>query len=79
MPVLQALLTVSEVTSGAASTSIADLEAALEVAKTDRFYNKLSNTGLQAFSSMHILTIPHLQNTIVMIFNDGANRFCTQF
>ena len=36
-PVLQAILTVSEVTSGAASTSVADLEAAPEVTQTRPF------------------------------------------
>ena len=33
-PVLQAILTVSEVTSGAASTGVADLEAVPEVTQT---------------------------------------------
>ena len=36
--ILQAILTVSEVTSDAASTGYADLEAAPEVTTTDRFY-----------------------------------------
>ena len=36
-PVLQAILTVSEVTSGAALTGIADLEAAPEVTQTKPF------------------------------------------
>ena len=36
-PVLQAILTVSEVTSGAASTGVADLEAAPEVTETKPF------------------------------------------
>ena len=38
-PVPPAILAVSEVTSGAASTGVADLEAAPQVTKTDRFYN----------------------------------------
>ena len=38
-PVFQAILTVSEVTSGAALIGVVDLEAAPEVTKTDRFYN----------------------------------------
>ena len=33
------ILAVSEVTSGAASVGVTDLEAVPEVTKTDRFYN----------------------------------------
>ena len=40
VPVLLAILAVSEVTSGAALTSVADLEAAPEVTKTDWFTTK---------------------------------------
>ena len=78
-PVLQAIFIVSEVTSDAASTGVADLEAAPEVTQTDGFYNNLSTTGLQAFSSMYSLTIPRLRNAIAMVYSDGASRFCRPF
>ena len=66
-------MTVSEVTSSAASTGDADLEAAQEVAKADRFYNKLSNTGLQTFSSMHILDALRLRDAIKITYSDGKS------
>ena len=50
-------MTVSEATSGAALSGVSVLKAAPEVAKTNRFYNKLTNTDLQAFSPMHILEV----------------------
>ena len=48
-------MAVSGDTSGAASTVVVVLEDVLEVAKMNRFYNKLTNTGLQAFSLVQIL------------------------
>ena len=38
-----------ETTSGAASTGVADLKAAPEVAKTDGFYLIIFNAALQAY------------------------------
>jgi hypothetical protein len=39
-------LLLRETTSGAASTGVADLEAAPEVTKTDRFYFKIKKNNL---------------------------------
>ena len=72
-------MTVSKVTSGVALTSVAVLEAAPEVAKTNRFYNRFTNTGLQAFSSMHILEGRGLRDAIEMTYSDGKSRFCRPF
>ena len=72
-------MTVSEVTSGAALTGVANLEAAPEVAKTNRFYNRFPNTGLQAFSSMHILEGRGLHNTIVITYSDIKSHFFRPF
>ena len=72
-------MTVSEATSGAASTGVAVLEAAPEVAKTNRFYNILTNAGLQAFSSMNTLEGRGLRDAIVMTYSNDKSRFCRPF
>ena len=69
-------MTVSEVTSGAVLTVVANLEAASEVAKTNRFYNKFRNTGLQTFSLMYILEMLGLYNAIKMIYSNNKSLFC---
>jgi hypothetical protein len=74
-PVMQIILAFGMATSSAASTGVADLEAAPEVAKTNRFHNKLSNTGSQAFSSMHILEVLGLKNTIAVTYSNDESRF----
>ena len=79
MSVLPAILIVLEVTSGTALTGAADLNAAPEVAKTDRFYNKLPNTGLQAFSLMHILEVRGLHDAIMMTYSNDGSRLCRPF
>ena len=78
-PDQQVILTVSEATSVKASTSIAVVEAAPEVAKTNRFYNRLTNTGLQAFSLMHILESRGLRNAITMTYSNSKSHFFGPF
>ena len=72
-------MTVLEATSGGASAGVAVLETAPEVAKINRFYNKLTNTGLQAFSSMHIVEGRGLRDTITVTYSDDESHFCRSF
>ena len=78
-PVLQAIFIVSEVTSGAASTGVADLEAAPEVTQTKPFYYEVGSASAQAFPSMHLLEGLGLRDAIDMTYSDGARRFCRPF
>ena len=78
-PVLQVILAVRGATSGAALTGVAVLEAAPEVAKTNGLYNKLINSGFQAFSLMHILEGRGLRDAIAVTYSDGKSRFCRPF
>ena len=70
---------VLEAISGAASTGVAVLEAVPEVAKTNRFYDKLTNSGLQAFSLTHILEVVGLRDAILMTYSNSKSRFCRPF
>ena len=72
-------MAVQEATSDAASTGVADLETVPEMAKTNRFYNRFTNTGLQAFSLMHILEGRGLRNAIAMTYSDGESHVCRPF
>ena len=78
-PVLQAIFIVSEVTSDAASTGVADLEAAPEVTQTKPFYYEVGSASAQAFPSMHFLEGLGLRDAIDMTYSDGARRFCRPF
>ena len=73
------ILVVYEATSDAASTGVAILDTVPGVAKMNRFYNKLTNTGLlQAFSLMHIQeeVVVGLRIAITVTYSDTKIRFC---
>ena len=72
-------MAVCKATSGAALTDVAALEAVSEVAKMNRLYNELTTSGLQAFSSMHILEGRGLHDAIAMTYSNGESRFCRPF
>ena len=78
-PVLQAIFVVSEVTSDAASTGVADLEAAPEVTQTKPFYYEVGSASAQAFPSMHLLEGLGLRDAIDMTYSNGAHHFCRPF
>ena len=71
----QVILIISEATSGAASTGVAVLEAVPEVAKTNRLYNKLTNSVLHAFSLMHLIEAKDLRDVITMTYSNSKSRF----
>ena len=72
-------MAVSKATSGTASAGVTVLGATQEVAKTNRFYNKLTNTGLQAFSSIYILEVLGLHNSIATTYSDDKSHCCRPF
>ena len=72
-------MTVFGATSGAALTGVVVLKVALGVAKTNRLYNKLGNSGLQAFTLVHILKGRGLCNAISVTYSDDKSRFCRPF
>ena len=73
------VLAVGMDTSGAVLASVVNLEAAPEVAKSNRFYNKLTNTGLQTVSLMHILEVLGLKDAITVTCSNSKSRFCRLF
>ena len=72
-------MTVYKATSSAALSGAAVLKPEPEMAKTNKFYNRVTNTGLQAFSLMHNLEGRNLHNTILVTYSNSKSRFCRPF
>ena len=73
------ILTLRETTSGAASTGVADLEAAPEMAKTKSLKDYLEPAVAQAVPSIHFLEGNGLRDGKAMTCSDGESRFCRPF
>ena len=70
--VLQAILAVSEVTSGAASTGVANFEAVPEVTHTKPFQLGVGSASAKASSLMRLLIGLVLRNAIDMTYSNVA-------
>ena len=75
-PVFQAILAVCKATSGAASTGVADLKAALEMAQTKSIQYEVEPDSAKAFLSMQLLEGEGPRDTIAMMYNNGTSHFC---
>jgi hypothetical protein len=69
-------LTVYEATSGAASTGVADLNPAPEVAQTKTLYYKVEPASVKGFPLLYLLEGHDLCNTIATTYSDVERRFC---
>ena len=78
-PESKVILMLCETTSGAASTGVADLEAAPEMAQTNSLKYDLEPAVAQAIPSMHFLEVNSLRNGNEMTCSDGESRFCRPF
>ena len=62
-------------TFSAALASVADLNAAPEVAKTNSLQYELDPIGVQAFPSMHMLEVLGLKKAITMTYSNDESCF----
>ena len=77
--VLQVILVVRKASFGAASTGVANLEAAPEVAQTESIKYELESASAQAFPSVQLLESKGPRDSIVMTYSNSASRFYRPF